>query len=79
MEDYKKEFIEFLIRNKALKFGEFTLKSGRISPYFINIGSICNGGQIDKLGESYAKAIIDKFGKENFYVNTDLFNLLHTA
>lgn len=68
MEDYKKEFIEFLIRNNALKFGEFTLKSGRISPYFINIGSVCNGGQINKVGEIYAKTIIDKIGKDGYEI-----------
>ncbi len=59
MKAYKKEFIEFLIQNKALKFGEFTLKSGRISPYFLNTGSLYNGEAINKLGKFYAATIVD--------------------
>lgn len=56
---YKKEFIDFLIDSKALLFGEFTTKSGRQSPYFINTGMFKTGEQIKKLGEFYAKNIID--------------------
>lgn len=57
MQDYKKEFIEFLVRQKVLKFGDFTLKSGRKCPYFLNFGAIHSGESITKLGEYYAKAL----------------------
>ena len=59
MEQYKQEFIEFMVDCKALKFGEFTLKSGRKSPFFMNAGAYVTGSQLMKLGESYAKAIHD--------------------
>ena len=52
-------FIEFLIENNALKFGEFTLKSGRISPYFFNLGVFNTGEALHKLGQFYAQALID--------------------
>jgi orotate phosphoribosyltransferase len=58
LNELKKEFIKFLLETKAVRFGEFKLKSGRISPYFINIGEIIDGKNISKLGEFYAKAII---------------------
>ena len=57
MQNYQKEFIEFLVRSGALKFGSFTLKSGRTSPYFFNSGEFNRGEQIDRLGYYYASAI----------------------
>lgn len=57
MEQYKKEFIEFLVRSNALKFGDFTLKSGRKCPYFLNMGSFNKGSQIIELGRYYAAAL----------------------
>ena len=64
MEAYKQEFIEFMVDNKVLKFGEFTLKSGRKSPFFMNAGGYVTGSQLRKLGEYYAKAIHDKYGDD---------------
>ena len=54
---YKQEFIRFMVSNGVLKFGEFTLKSGRIAPYFINTGNYKTGKQLAKLGEYYAACI----------------------
>ena len=51
MEQYKQEFIEFMVDCDALKFGEFTLKSGRKSPFFMNAGAYVTGSQLKKLGE----------------------------
>ena len=62
MEDYKKEFVSFMLDAKALKFGDFTLKSGRKSPFFINAGAYVTGKQLHELGRYYAKAIHDNFG-----------------
>lgn len=62
MEQYKKEFIEFMVDCNVLKFGDFTTKSGRKTPFFINTGFYRTGGQLNKLGEYYAKAINEKFG-----------------
>ncbi len=62
MEAYKREFIQFLEGAGVLKFGDFTAKSGRKIPYFINAGDIKTGDQIAKLGEFYAKAYFDKVG-----------------
>ncbi len=64
MEQYKKEFIDFMVDSKVLKFGEFTLKSGRKSPFFMNAGGYVTGTQLKKLGEYYAKAIYDKYGMD---------------
>ena len=64
MEAYKQEFIEFMIDSDVLKFGEFTLKSGRKSPFFMNAGGYVTGSQLRKLGEYYAKAIHDTYGDD---------------
>lgn len=64
MEQYKKEFIEFMVESDVLKFGDFTLKSGRKSPFFMNAGAYITGSQLSKLGEYYAKAIHDKYGDD---------------
>ena len=64
MESYKREFIQFLQGAGVLKFGDFTAKSGRKIPYFINAGDIKTGEQIAKLGEFYAKAYFDKVGNK---------------
>ena len=62
MEDYKKQFIEFMVDSQVLKFGEFTLKSGRKSPFFMNAGAYVTGAQLRRLGESYERAIHDHYG-----------------
>ncbi len=64
MEGYKREFIKFLEDAGVLKFGDFTAKSGRKNPYFINAGDIKTGEQIQKLGEFYAKAYFEKVGNK---------------
>lgn len=64
MESYKQEFIEFMVDSNVLKFGEFTLKSGRKSPFFMNAGAYVTGAQLKKLGEYYAKAIHDNYGDD---------------
>lgn len=64
MEGYKRDFIKFLEDAGVLKFGDFTAKSGRKIPYFINAGEIKTGEQISRLGEFYAKAYFDKVGNK---------------
>lgn len=64
MESYKSEFIEFMVESDVLKFGEFTLKSGRKSPFFMNAGAYVTGSQLMRLGEYYAKAIHDTYGDD---------------
>jgi orotate phosphoribosyltransferase len=64
MEQYKKEFIDFMVECNVLKFGSFTLKSGRQSPFFMNAGAYVTGSQLKRLGEYYAKAIHDNFGDD---------------
>lgn len=65
MESYKEEFIQFLVESKALQFGEFTLKSGRKSPYFINTGSFNDGASVTKLGYFYASRIEDGLAQQS--------------
>ncbi|MBP3879596.1 MAG: orotate phosphoribosyltransferase [Lachnospiraceae bacterium] len=62
MEQYKKDFIEFMVSSGVLRFGDFVTKSGRQTPFFINTGYYRTGGQMAKLGEFYARAIHDNFG-----------------
>ena len=62
MEQYKKEFIEFMIDCEVLRFGDFVTKSGRKTPFFVNTGFYRTGAQLRKLGEYYAKAIESQFG-----------------
>ena len=64
MEQYKKDFINFMVECNVLKFGSFTLKSGRQSPFFMNAGAYVTGSQLKRLGEYYAKAIHDNFGED---------------
>ena len=64
MEQYKKEFIEFMVDSDVLKFGEFVLKSGRKSPFFMNAGAYVTGTQLAKLGEYYARAIHEYYGDD---------------
>lgn len=64
MENYKREFIEFMVDSQVLKFGEFILKSGRKSPFFMNAGAYVTGSQLRKLGEYYARAIHNRYGDE---------------
>ncbi len=65
MEQYKHDFIAFLEGAGVLKFGDFTAKSGRKIPYFINAGEIKTGAQIARLGEFYARAYLEKLGRKD--------------
>ena len=62
MNDYQKQFVDFMVASDVLKFGEFTLKSGRKSPFFMNAGAYTTGSQLHRLGAFYAQAIEDGFG-----------------
>ena len=64
MEQYKKEFIEFMIDCNVLKFGDFVTKSGRKTPFFVNTGFYRTGSQLKRLGEYYAEAINNEFGTD---------------
>ena len=64
MTGYKEEFIEFMVESDVLKFGDFTLKSGRKSPFFMNAGAYVTGEQLMRLGEYYAQAIHENFGDD---------------
>ena len=62
MEQYKRDFIDFMVQSNVLKFGDFTLKSGRKSPFFMNAGAYVTGDQLHRLGLAYAEAINNAFG-----------------
>lgn len=62
MTDYKKSFIEFMVRSEALQFGDFTLKSGRKSPFFMNAGKYNSASKLAVLGEYYARAVHQEYG-----------------
>jgi orotate phosphoribosyltransferase len=64
MEDYKREFINFMVRSGVLTFGDFVTKSGRKTPFFINTGNYCTGEQMEQLGRFYAEAIIQTMERE---------------
>ncbi len=64
MSNYKEEFIEFMVESDVLKFGDFTLKSGRKSPFFMNAGAYVTGSQLKRLGRYYATAIHENFGDD---------------
>ncbi len=64
MEQYKQEFIEFMVESEVLKFGDFTLKSGRKSPFFMNAGAYVTGSALKQLGEYYARAIHENYGDD---------------
>ena len=64
MEQYKEEFIQFMVDSGVLRFGEFILKSGRKSPFFMNAGGYVTGSQLRRLGQYYARAIHDNYGDD---------------
>lgn len=64
MDAYKREFIEFMVESDVLRFGDFTLKSGRRSPFFMNAGAYVTGGQLKRLGQAYAQAIHATYGDD---------------
>ena len=64
MQQYKKDFIEFMIESNVLTFGDFVTKSGRKTPFFVNTGNYKTGSQLKKLGEFYAAAIKENFNED---------------
>ena len=64
MDAYKEEFIRFMVESDVLRFGDFTLKSGRRSPFFMNAGAYVTGSQLKRLGEYYARAIHETYGDD---------------
>lgn len=77
MEQYKQEFIEFMVESDVLKFGDFTLKSGRKSPFFMNAGAYVTGSQLSRLGEYYAKAIHASYGDDFDVLLDQLTRVFH--
>ena len=64
MQDYQRQFIEFMVRCEVLSFGDFTAKSGRKTPYFVNAGRYRTGAQLTRLARSYAQALHDALGRD---------------
>ena len=64
MDAYQRRFIDFMVESDVLKFGDFTLKSGRKSPFFMNAGAYTTGNQLHRLGQFYAEAAKNAFGLE---------------
>ena len=65
METYKEQFIEFMVRSNVLTFGDFTTKSGRKTPFFINTGNYATGAQLEKLGKFYAETFVNHFHNDS--------------
>ena len=78
MERYKEEFIEFMLECEVLRFGDFTTKSGRKTPFFINTGFYRTGGQLRKLGRYYAKAIAETFGTDFDVLFGPAYKIFHS-
>lgn len=66
MKDYQRDFVDFLLEAEALKLGAFTLKSGRVSPVFLNTGLLDTGPRLARLGRAYASTLLDRVGAEAF-------------
>jgi len=68
MQQYQREFVDFLLEAEALKIGEFTLKSGRVSPVFLNTGLLDTGSRLARLGRAYAETLLERVGADGFDV-----------